>query len=57
MVLTYADENHRAPGKTSERSDAVDVEFVEMIPNRRIVTLVRFDANDAAYSDSGQVVT
>lgn len=50
MVLTYADQAHATPGKTSEHADAVDVEFVEIVDRQRIVQLVRFQSADPAFA-------
>ena len=49
MVLTFTGENHRTPSKTSEHSDAVEVRFVELVRDERIVTSVRFKSVDPAY--------
>jgi uncharacterized protein YndB with AHSA1/START domain len=49
MVLTYANAAD-APGKTTADSDAVDVRFVEIVPEIRLVQAVDFDATDPAFA-------
>lgn len=44
MVLTYADDTSGA-GKTTDRSDVVDVRFVELVPRTRIVQAVQFESD------------
>jgi uncharacterized protein YndB with AHSA1/START domain len=49
MVLTYADAAG-APGKTTADSDVVDVRFIELVPDVRVVQAVAFDSDDPAFS-------
>jgi riboflavin biosynthesis pyrimidine reductase len=46
MVLTYEQQEHPAPGKTSEHEDIVRGRFLELIPNERIVQAVEFESED-----------
>jgi uncharacterized protein YndB with AHSA1/START domain len=48
MVLTYLDASGR--GKTSETTDVTNVEFVDLVPDRRIVQHVRFTSDDAGFA-------
>ncbi|WP_026702894.1 SRPBCC family protein [Salibacterium aidingense] len=50
MSLTYLDPNHITKGKTSERADVVEGRFLEFIPNKQIVQLVKFETDDSAYA-------
>jgi len=47
MTLTYLGEGR---GKTTADSDTVRVRFVELIPDRRVVTAARFVSDDAAFT-------
>ncbi|WP_315919551.1 SRPBCC domain-containing protein [Mesorhizobium sp. SP-1A] len=49
MTLTYSDD-HATRGKTSEHSDVVRGEFVELIPDRRIVQRLRFESADPSFA-------
>ncbi|MEE2037923.1 SRPBCC domain-containing protein [Nocardiopsis sp. CT-R113] len=49
MVLTYLDPA-TAQGKTSESSDVTEVEFVELVPDERIVQRVVFESGDPAFA-------
>jgi uncharacterized protein YndB with AHSA1/START domain len=42
MVLTYADASG-SPGKATADSDVVDVRFIELVPDVRVVQAVDFD--------------
>jgi uncharacterized protein YndB with AHSA1/START domain len=56
MVLTYADAE-TAPGKTSASEDVVEGRFAELIPNERIVEVVRFESDDPAFAGEMRIVT
>lgn len=49
MVLTYADASG-SPGKATADSDVVDVRFVELVPDVRVVEAVDFDSDDPAFA-------
>jgi uncharacterized protein YndB with AHSA1/START domain len=49
MRLTY-DESQHTPGKTSDEADEVEVNFVKLIPDERIVQAVTFKSDDPAFS-------
>ena len=58
MSLFYPPTEHRFRGKTSEKEDRVDVRFVELTPQRRIVEAVRFVTTDPAFfGEMTQTVT
>jgi uncharacterized protein YndB with AHSA1/START domain len=50
MALTYADPNHATRGKTSQHTDVVRGQFVELRPDERIVQRVEFDSEDPAFA-------
>lgn len=49
MVLTYLDPVE-APGKSSDATDVVDVEFAELVPPERVVQRAVFEAQDPSYA-------
>lgn len=49
MRLNY-DEPQRAPGKTSEDSDEIEVRFIKLVPHERIEQAVTFKSDDPAFS-------
>ncbi|MCZ4125461.1 SRPBCC family protein [Streptomyces sp. H39-S7] len=49
MILTYLDPT-ASPGKTSDATDVVDVEFAELTPARRVVQRAVFTADDPSYA-------
>jgi uncharacterized protein YndB with AHSA1/START domain len=49
MVLTYLD-SADSPGKTSDATDVVDVEFADLEPPERIVQRAVFESDDPAYA-------
>ena len=49
MVLTYANASG-APGKATADSDVVDVRFVELVPDVRVVQAVDFVSDDASFA-------
>src|SRR3954452_5739631 len=49
LVLTYADASS-APGKTSSDTDVVEVRYVDIVPDVRVVQAVDFVADDSAFA-------
>ncbi|MEV1079281.1 SRPBCC domain-containing protein [Streptomyces sp. NPDC050211] len=49
MVLTYLDATD-SPGKTSDATDVVDVEFADLVPPERVVQRAVFEADDPSYA-------
>jgi uncharacterized protein YndB with AHSA1/START domain len=49
MVLTYLDAAG-SPGKTSEGTDVVDVEFGDLVASERVVQRAVFEADDPAFA-------
>jgi len=47
LVLTYADAS-TARGKTTADSDIVEAEFVDIVPNARVIQAVNFVSDDPA---------
>jgi uncharacterized protein YndB with AHSA1/START domain len=49
MVLTYLDPTD-SPGKTSDATDVVDVEFADLVPAERVVQRAVFEADDPSFA-------
>jgi uncharacterized protein YndB with AHSA1/START domain len=49
MELTYLDAG-AAPGKTSDATDVVDVDFADLVPPRLVVQRAVFEADDPAFA-------
>lgn len=49
MTLTYLDPVD-SPGKTSDTTDVVDIEFGDLVPPERVVHRTVFDSADPAYA-------
>ncbi|MEU9609869.1 SRPBCC family protein [Streptomyces sp. NPDC048057] len=49
MVLTYLDPVD-SPGKTSDATDVVEIDFVDMAPDERVVQRAVFEAEDPAFA-------
>ena len=49
MTLTYTDSDHPT-GKTSDNSDVVQGEFLELVPDKRIVQRIVFESDDPAFA-------
>jgi uncharacterized protein YndB with AHSA1/START domain len=45
ISLTYLDQKDRPPGKTSADTDTSEGTFVELIPNRKVVWLTKFESD------------
>ncbi|MBY8821583.1 SRPBCC family protein [Sphingomonas colocasiae] len=56
MTLTY-DDAGSAHGKSSNDADIVDGRFVELVPNARVVELVMFESDDAAFAGTMKITT
>ncbi|MFT4470258.1 SRPBCC family protein [Arthrobacter sulfonylureivorans] len=48
MVLTYLDASGH--GKTSDTTDVTDVEFVDLVPDEKLVQQVKFMSDDAGFA-------
>src|SRR5688500_19006291 len=57
MALEYESEAHDLPGKSSEHADIVQGRFGALVPGRRIVERVEFDAGDPAFAGTMTVTT
>lgn len=49
MTLTYLDATG-GPGKTSDGTDVVDMEFADLVPGERVVHRAVFESDDPAYA-------
>ncbi|GHH03009.1 SRPBCC family protein [Comamonas sp. JC664] len=50
MTLTYERSEHPAPGKSSENEDIVIGQFVELVPDERVVQRFEFESDDPAFA-------
>ncbi len=57
MSFTYTDTAHSTHGKTSKSTDVFHGQFVELVPNKRIVELVEFESDDPAFAGTMTVIT
>jgi uncharacterized protein YndB with AHSA1/START domain len=53
MALHYGAPGH---GKTTDDTDVVDSEFAELVPNQRVVQLVRFRSDDPTFAGTMRMV-
>ncbi len=51
MSLFYPDNEDKMKGKTSEKEDRFNAQFLEIIPNEKIVEKVSFDSNDFNFQE------
>lgn len=49
VTLTY-ETDHSNPGKTSENTDVFQGRFLNLVPDKQIVQLVKFDSDDPDFS-------
>ena len=57
MILEYDAAEHAARGKTSAHVDVVEGRFLELVPDARVVELVRFVSDDPAFAGAMTVTT
>ena len=50
MALIYDVHDHATPGKTSEHTDVVQMRFIDLVQDQRIVQKVEFESDDAAFA-------
>jgi uncharacterized protein YndB with AHSA1/START domain len=55
MRLAYTAPGDGARGKSSDDSDLVDVRFVQLVPDRRIVQSVTFESDDPALAGAMRI--
>lgn len=53
MVLRYAEGGR---GKTTDDTDMMNAEFAELVPDQRVVWLVRFKSDDPAFAGTMRMV-
>lgn len=51
ITLTYEDEN-ASQGKTTENTDTVEGNFIELVPNKKIVEAGVFDSDDPTFAEN-----
>jgi uncharacterized protein YndB with AHSA1/START domain len=57
MSLTYTDPRHSPAGKTSDDTDTFEGSFLELVPNEKIVELIRFDSPEPAFAGEMTMTT
>lgn len=57
MSLTYTDRENSPGGKTSDDTDTFEGTFAELVPNERIVEVVRFESPDARFAGEMRMTT
>jgi uncharacterized protein YndB with AHSA1/START domain len=57
MSLTYDDPSQGPGGKTSEDTDTFEGSFAELVPNEKIVELIRFEAPDPGFAGEMRMTT
>src|SRR5688572_11586337 len=57
MAFVYSDGGQANRGKSSEDADIVEARFAELVPDARIVEVVRFQSDDAAFSGEMTLTT
>jgi len=57
MSLTYADPSQGPGGKTSEDTDTFEGTFVELVPNEKVVELIRFESPDPGFAGEMTMTT
>jgi uncharacterized protein YndB with AHSA1/START domain len=56
MSLTYADPAD-APGKTTEDTDTFEGTFIELVPDEKVVELIRFESPDPGFAGEMRMTT
>jgi uncharacterized protein YndB with AHSA1/START domain len=57
MSLTYADRENSPGGKTSDDTDTFEGRFAALVPNERIVELIRFESPDPRFAGEMRMTT
>jgi uncharacterized protein YndB with AHSA1/START domain len=57
MAFVYDDGGDANRGKTSEDADVFEARFAELVPDARIVEVVRFKSDDAAFAGEMKLTT
>jgi len=57
MSLTYTDPRHSPPGKTSDDTDSFEGRFLELVPNEKVVELIRFESPDPRFAGEMTMTT
>jgi uncharacterized protein YndB with AHSA1/START domain len=56
MALTYQGDHPSVRGKTSKDMDLFDAHFLELIPDARIVMIVKFQSDDPAFAGEMRMI-
>ncbi|MFL5537845.1 MAG: SRPBCC family protein [Longimicrobiaceae bacterium] len=57
MSLTYTDPADSPGGKTTDDTDAFQGTFIELVPDEKVVELVRFESRDPAFAGEMRMTT
>lgn len=57
MAFVYGDGGRSHPGKTSADADIFEGRFAELVPDARIVELIRFQSDDPAFAGEMTLTT
>ncbi|WEK21583.1 MAG: SRPBCC domain-containing protein [Candidatus Pedobacter colombiensis] len=57
MAFRYLNSEHEIPGKTVPDADVVEGTFLELIPDEKIVELIRFESDDPAFAGDMTITT
>ena len=57
MKLSYLDTGHTGRGKSSEHADIVRGQFLQLVPNERVVERVEFESDDPAFGGAMTITT
>jgi uncharacterized protein YndB with AHSA1/START domain len=57
MSLTYQDPKHSPGGKTSEDTDTFQGKFIELVPDEKIVEVIKFESRDPRFAGEMKITT
>jgi uncharacterized protein YndB with AHSA1/START domain len=57
MSFEYINTDHKVTGKTSKNADVFEGRFLELIPNKRVVELVKFESDDPSFNEEMKITT
>jgi uncharacterized protein YndB with AHSA1/START domain len=57
MAFEYTSTDDNGSGKTSQNADVFEGSFLELIPNKRIVELVKFESDDPSFDNEMKITT
>lgn len=57
MSFAYTETGHETRGKTSADKDVFEGRFLELVPDQRVVELIKFQSDDPAFAGEMMVTT